>query len=155
MRIVLISLLCLGLLGLAARFFVGRMGVEVPEHIGMKDGRFAPLPSSPNAVSSQTDDKKRFVEPLPFRGDLPASLEHVRRALVGYGDIEIIHETERYIHAVSTTGFWRFRDDLEFYFDEEARVIHFRSQSRLGHSDFGKNRERYEALSRLFQLSET
>jgi uncharacterized protein (DUF1499 family) len=37
-------------------------------------------------------------------------------------------------------------DDVEFYFDGKAGLIHVRSASRLGRRDFGVNRARVEAL---------
>ena len=44
------------------------------------------------------------------------------------------------------TPVMRFRDDVEFLLDEEAQVVHVRSASRVGHSDMGLNRRRYEAI---------
>jgi uncharacterized protein (DUF1499 family) len=37
-------------------------------------------------------------------------------------------------------------DDVEFYLDPIASVIHVRSASRLGESDLGVNRKRIEAV---------
>ena len=39
-----------------------------------------------------------------------------------------------------------FVDDVEFFLDENANVIHVRSASRLGNSDLGTNRKRVEAI---------
>ena len=39
-----------------------------------------------------------------------------------------------------------FKDDVEFYLPDGEGTIHFRSASRLGTSDLGKNRERMEAF---------
>jgi len=36
--------------------------------------------------------------------------------------------------------------DVEFYLDEDAKVIHVRSASRLGQSDLGVNRKRIETI---------
>jgi uncharacterized protein (DUF1499 family) len=44
------------------------------------------------------------------------------------------------------TRLMRFVDDAEFYLDEKAGVIHVRSASRLGSSDFGVNRARIESI---------
>ena len=40
----------------------------------------------------------------------------------------------------------RFKDDLEFLILPEEKKIHFRSASRLGKSDLGKNRERLKEI---------
>jgi uncharacterized protein (DUF1499 family) len=43
-----------------------------------------------------------------------------------------------------------FVDDVEFFFPDSA-VIHMRSASRVGYSDFGVNRKRLEKIRQLFQ----
>jgi len=45
----------------------------------------------------------------------------------------------------------RFKDDLEFLIVPEEKKIQFRSASRLGKSDLGKNRAR---LKEIFALLE-
>ena len=65
--------------------------------------------------------------------------------------VELVEARERYLHAVFTTRMLRFRDDVEFLFDPEARVIHFRSASRVGYRDFGTNRRRMEHISNRFR----
>ena len=62
----------------------------------------------------------------------------------------IITMEDHYIRAEFTSAFFRFVDDVEFYFDTEAKIIHMRSASRIGYSDFGVNRERLEKLRSLF-----
>jgi uncharacterized protein (DUF1499 family) len=42
-----------------------------------------------------------------------------------------------------------FVDDVEFYFPDEP-IIHVKSASRIGYSDFGVNRERVEKIRELF-----
>ena len=41
---------------------------------------------------------------------------------------------------------FRFTDDVEFYVDNTAKVIHFRSASRVGRGDMGVNRKRMDKL---------
>ena len=57
--------------------------------------------------------------------------------------------TENFLHVEFTSKIFRFVDDVEFYFDKPA-MIHFRSASRVGHSDMGINRDRMGEISRLF-----
>jgi uncharacterized protein (DUF1499 family) len=40
---------------------------------------------------------------------------------------------------------------VEFLVDPEAKVIHFRSASRVGRSDFGVNRKRMEEIRKDFE----
>ena len=57
--------------------------------------------------------------------------------------------TDEFLHIEFTSKIFRFVDDVEFYFDEPG-VIHFRSASRIGHSDMGVNRDRMEEIEHLF-----
>mgnify|MGYP001255386589 CR=1 FL=1 len=121
-----------------------------PVGLGIKEKKLADLPKTPNAVSSQTDEEARFVAPLPFKGDLQASMERVKAILDDMDRFFIHEESETYIHAIAVTPMMRYRDDVEFFFDEEASLIHFRSASRIGYSDKGMNRKRYEAIAKIY-----
>lgn len=123
---------------------------KIPRTIGLREGKLAPLPSSPNAVSSQTDIKASYVDPLEFKEDLSASRSAVLKALQQYDGATIMTEFPDYIHAVCTTRRLRFKDDLEFYFDEQEKKIHFRSASRVGYSDMGVNKKRYLLLAKRY-----
>lgn len=125
--------------------------VRVPSGLGVNGGRLASMPNSPNAVSSQTKDREKRVAPFPFRGELEETKEAVRQALSAYGNISVLKEEKIYLHAVSTTPKMRFHDDIEFYFDEKSRLVHFRSSSRVGYSDMGLNRSRYDRLFELYR----
>jgi uncharacterized protein (DUF1499 family) len=48
------------------------------------------------------------------------------------------------IDSVFTTRVFRFKDDVSFAFEDGK--LHFRSASRVGHSDLGANRKRMTAL---------
>ncbi|MBQ8062810.1 MAG: DUF1499 domain-containing protein, partial [Clostridia bacterium] len=47
---------------------------------------------------------------------------------------------------------WKFRDDVEFYFDDETQQVEYRSSSRLGVGDMGVNKERYRIISQAFRF---
>ena len=55
-------------------------------------------------------------------------------------------KTDAYIHVVVKSRLLGFVDDVEVLLDEDDKKIHFRSCSRLGHSDLGVNRRRIEAI---------
>jgi uncharacterized protein (DUF1499 family) len=124
---------------------------RVPKSLGVTDGRLAPMPRSPNAVSSQTHKDGMKVDALGFHGDLDSSREKILAILENLGNAVVISEESHYIHAVFTTPTMKYRDDVEFYFDESASVIHYRSASRIGYGDMGLNRERYEKIRRLYE----
>ncbi len=54
----------------------------------------------------------------------------------------IVISEKLYLHVEFTSAFFRFVDDVEFLLDDEKKLIHVRSASRVGNSDFGVNRKR-------------
>lgn len=122
-----------------------------PDNIGVIDGRLSVLPTSPNAVSSQVKNDDRYVAPLKFIKDLHTSKEKILRVIKANDRMEIMAETSHYIHVVFTSKLMQFKDDVEFYFDEEDQVIHFRSASRIGYSDMGANLARYEMIKNEYE----
>lgn len=122
---------------------------KVPNYVGVTGGKFAPLPSTPNAVSSQSTDANRRVAPLPFT-DITSAKETINKVLVQMGNNEIYSEKPNYLHIIFTTPTMKYHDDVELYFDTSSGIIHYRSQSRIGYSDRGLNRERYNTFSSLY-----
>jgi uncharacterized protein (DUF1499 family) len=57
-----------------------------------------------------------------------------------------VTDTDTYLRVECMCAILRFVDDVEFYFDGNARVIHVRSASRLGKYDFSVNRKRVETI---------
>jgi uncharacterized protein (DUF1499 family) len=119
-----------------------------PDNLGVKDGRLARPKSTPNCVSSQADaaDAEHYIAPIPFKGDVPAAMSAVRKAVEGMTDATVIRQDGGYLYAEYRTKLMRFVDDVEFFYDDKAGLIHVRSASRLGRRDFGVNRARVEAL---------
>lgn len=62
----------------------------------------------------------------------------------------ILTATEDYLHAACRTRIG-FIDDLECRLCLTSRMIHIRSESRIGIYDFGTNRRRVERLRRQLQ----
>ena len=121
-----------------------------PSNIGVRDGKLAPCPRSPNCVSSQSGDKEHFIEPLKYGGPLTEAVDRLLGVLGSMKRVRVVTRTERYIHAEFTSAVFRFVDDAEFSFDDTAKVIHVRSASRVGRSDMGVNRKRVEEIRRRF-----
>lgn len=117
---------------------------------GVVDGRLAPCPDAPNCVCSEMADGNRdgdaAIAPLAFPGEPEAALASLVEHLRAQPRVELVQVTTDYVHAVFTSALFRFRDDVEFRLDREARVIHVRSASRVGHSDLGANRRRVARL---------
>ena len=114
-----------------------------PDNLGVHDGRLSPCKRTPNCVSSQADpsDAEHYVAPLA------GTMADVRSALKRTSRVRIVTDEPNYLYAEFRTRLMRYVDDVEFYFD--GRVVHVRSCSRIGRSDFGTNRRRIEALRRV------
>jgi len=145
-------MICLVIL-MAAYSLLYYQNSRIPE-LGHTDGHLTALPPSPNAVSSQTENPSKQVEPLPFKNNLAETLQALLKAINHYGGVEIVLLQQDYIRVVFITPLMGFRDDAEFYLDREKRLVHFRSASRSGYSDMGLNQERYQQLATYYQSIE-
>jgi uncharacterized protein (DUF1499 family) len=125
-----------------------------PDNLGLHNGKLAPCPASPNCVSSLSPDKEHAIEPLLYTTSRQRALEDLKAIILHMKRTEIAAESENYIHVTFTSAIWRFVDDVEFYFDENAKRIQVRSASRLGKSDFGVNRKRVESIRAVWQAVE-
>lgn len=123
-----------------------------PNNLGVRDGKLAPCPSSPNCVSSQSEDAGHKIEPLTYKSTPQVALAQLKQAIQSLPRTKIITETPNYLYAEFTSAIMGFVDDVEFYLDEDAKVIHLRSASRLGQSDLGVNRKRIESIRAKLQL---
>ncbi len=132
-------------IALSVVVIAGCSGVR-PANLGVKDGKLAPCPATPNCVSSQSADKEHAVEPLYYTTSAPQAMADLKKVILGMKRARIVDEHDSYIHAEFTSALWRFVDDAEFYFDDTKKLIQVRSASRLGKSDFGVNRKRMERL---------
>ncbi len=117
--------------------------------LGLSHNLLLPCPSSPNCVCSEYPDQSGLVQPLRFSEPSDKAWQRVREIITTMGG-SIVEENYNYLHAVFTSRFLRFVDDLELRMDDEAKVIHFRSASRIGKYDFGVNRKRIDDLRSLF-----
>lgn len=122
-----------------------------PNNLGVRDGKLAPCPSSPNCVSSQSEDAGHKIEPLTYKSTPQVALAQLKQAIQSLPRTKIITETPNYLYAEFTSAIMGFVDDVEFYLDEDAKVIHLRSASRLGQSDLGVNRKRIETIRAKLQ----
>ncbi len=112
-----------------------------PDNLGVKDGKLTACPGTPNCVNSQSDDAQSKIEPLP-----PVSIAEIKGVVEGMERTSIVEETDNYLYAEFKSKLMGYVDDVEFYRDPEANVIHVRSASRLGKSDLGVNRKRVEEI---------
>ncbi len=104
--------------------------------------------SKPNCVSTMATSSCRFSEPIRYSIPIERAKEVIMTELRSRPLTQIIAESDRAIHATFTTQILRFVDDVEFVFDDDAKLIHFRSKSRVGYYDFGTNRRRMDEFKK-------
>jgi uncharacterized protein (DUF1499 family) len=122
-----------------------------PSNIGVQAGKLAPCPNSPNCVSSQSQDTEHKIEPLAYNGTVTEAMAKLKQVIESLERTKIITETDNYLYAEFTTKLMGFVDDVEFLIDDNSKVIHVRSASRLGQSDLGVNRKRIETIREKLQ----
>jgi uncharacterized protein (DUF1499 family) len=113
-------------------------------------GRLLICPDSPNCVSSQSSDPRHTIAPLRYNGTAEKARELLIKAVLGMKRSRVVISEELYLHAEFTSAFFRFVDDVEFLLDDVKKLIHVRSASRVGYSDFGVNRKRVEEIRTQF-----
>ena len=126
-----------------------------PSNLGVRDGRLAACPDSPNCVSTQAEDREYWIAPLTYQGDSDTVIETLEEIIRQQPRTCIVAKSPHYLHAEFRSAFFRFVDDVEFYAEVESGRVHFRSASRAGRSDMGVNRTRMELIRSLFQSKQT
>lgn len=133
----------------AAFSYIYYQNRQVPG-LGVEKGKLKPLSNKPNCISSQTDLSEKLVDPLVFKENREKTMKAILESVAAYGGAEVILQEDDYLYVVFTTPMMKFHDDVEFYLDTKAKLVHFRSSSRAGYSDQGLNRRRYEELVQFY-----
>ena len=151
--VILMSLLAVAVLSIAT--FIAIPGENTmfagkrPANIGIVSGKLAACPSSPNCVSSFSQDAEHKIEPLVYTSSQSEAMAKLKGAIESLKKTKIITATDNYLYAEFTSALMGFVDDVEFLVDDAAKVIHVRSASRLGETDLGVNRKRIEYFAQL------
>jgi uncharacterized protein (DUF1499 family) len=156
MKILLYSVLVLFVI--ISTYFIGlSLSSRKQPNLGILNGQLHACPETPNCVSSERQGTKGFVEPLTPTATVNNagvnawrdSWLYARQAVLENGG-EIVTERHCYLHARFVTPFMRYIDDVELRLDEGKQLIHIRSASRVGRSDFGVNRTRVSKIRKAF-----
>jgi uncharacterized protein (DUF1499 family) len=118
---------------------MGLLSGKRPTDLGVRGGRLKPAPSSPNAVSSQATTPYHAIAPIKYRSDREAAMAALVDVVKSMPRVEIVTRATDYLYAEFSTA-------LLGFVDEDEKIIHVRSASRLGHSDFGVNHTRVEEI---------
>lgn len=149
MQVVMLILVGIALAGIVGLFIVSLTAAR-PANLGVRDGRLAETPDSPNCVSTQTDNRSHWMAPLTFTGPADEAREILRQIVLAMPRTTMVEETEDYLYVEFRSPVFRFVDDVEFLIQPDTQRIHFRSASRVGHSDLGVNRARMESIRERF-----
>lgn len=93
------------------------------------------------------------MDPIPYAGSPAEARERLLALLRSWPRAKIVREEPGAVTVECRSLVFRFVDDVDFRFDDEARLIHFRSASRLGRRDFGVNRRRMEEMRRRYEAA--
>lgn len=111
----------------------------------------APCPDAPRCVSTMTQRPEQRMAPIRYQGSAQAAQERLRDIIKDLPRATIKIDIPGYLSVEVRSRFMGFIDDVEFLFDSEYPLIHFRSGARVGYYDFGVNRSRMESITRAFQ----
>jgi len=130
--------------GVAGFAWLGMVSRRMPPSASPTGGPLRADGQRPNWVSTtaRRGDPLHYIAPRPCAENPVAA---IRRHLE-QGKFTVAAATDRYIHATQSSTRFGFVDDVEFLFDPAAGLLHARSASRVGVSDFGVNRRRLEAV---------
>ena len=139
------GLLLAGVLGFMAMAFLSQ---KQPDTLGLQHGMLRGCPDTPNCVCSEVHtkaDAAHFIAPMAVNEQTWADLKELMAKQGG----KLESSTADYMHLIFSTPIFHYVDDVELRFDRKAGLLHFRSASRVGHSDFGVNRKRIEAIKKV------
>lgn len=149
------AIVMLTLVASSACLLLLSLSASRPTNLGIRDGRLAPCPDSPNCVSTQAEDRDHWIAPLTCHGDSAAVIDVLCEIIEQLPRTQVIEKTDNYLYVEFRSAVFRFVDDVEFYVEADSSRVHLRSASRVGHSDLGVNRERMELIRQKFQASQS
>jgi uncharacterized protein (DUF1499 family) len=144
MRLNILPALCLLIIATACNT------APAPKTLGLKQEKLAPCPDKPNCVGSMyPEDSAHYLAPwqLAVKGDV--AMKKLQQILAETNKVAVQTAQDDYLHAVFTIPVFGFKDDVEFYLPSEGGLLHYRSASRVGHSDLGVNKRRMEKLAQM------
>lgn len=127
---------------------------QPPAELGVFNQKLSPCPASPNCVCSQSESQDHYIEPIPCSGSDRQVQQRLLKILGRMRGYQMIKQENHYLHVIFRSLCFRFVDDVEFWTDSRQNVIHVRSASRVGHTDFDVNRKRIEIIRQQFENSD-
>ena len=145
--IVLVTAVVLFLVYLAYLGLMSRSGTIT----GLIDGKLAACPDKPNCVCSEyPHDTDHAIEPIAMHDPASTAVLQKLKDIIEAQGGTISITRENYIAATFSSAIFGFVDDLEIRTDAKAGVVHLRSASRVGNSDFGVNSRRVDMIEKMY-----
>lgn len=141
-------LFILSAIGMALLSLVGKR----PADLGVSNGSLAPIPDSPNAVSTQSGKPSQRM-PAIAMNDIPGGemMQQIKTIVATLPRTKVVDATKNYLHVEFRSLIFRFTDDVEFYVGESNNNVDFRSASRVGYYDLGVNNRRMQRVTRMLE----
>lgn len=91
------------------------------------------------------------IAPYPYQTSLEEAKAVLKQVFGQFPRTELSREEEDYLQYEIKSFLFGFVDDVELWFDEATKAIHFRSAARSGYYDFGVNRKRMEHVRQMVE----
>ncbi|WFS61000.1 DUF1499 domain-containing protein [Pseudodesulfovibrio thermohalotolerans] len=114
--------------------------------LGMANGMFAVCPDDVDCISSQADDAKHKIAPITATGDPNKVMVDLRSAIESIFGAKVVLSEGNYLRAEFRSSVLRTIDDAEFFYDEQAGLIHIHALSRGEALNFPDSRKRIEEV---------
>ena len=116
---------------------------------GLVNEQLSKCSANPNCACSEfEEDEPHYIEPIQLSlTDDSKILENIKTTLQKMNGT-VITEDDSYISATFTSNIFGFIDDFEIRIDRRQKLIHIRSASRVGRSDFGANIKRINLIKK-------
>ena len=152
---IFVSIIVIGTLAMLISLRIAAQRTQRPSNLGVTNGQLAPCTTPLNCVSTQAIAGGQPMPAIPYTGSLAeaqALLLSVAQAMPRVTQVtdDKAASDPHYLAFVFRSSLMNFPDDVEFYFDDQAKLIHFRSAARVGRGDMGVNRARMVAITQAF-----
>lgn len=121
------------------------------EEVIVRERHTLSCPDSPNCVFTMAAGESHAIAPYRYQTSLGKAKAVLKHFFVQFPRTELVKENEDYLQYEVKSYLFGFVDDVEFWFDEAAKTIHFRSAARSGYYDFGVNRRRMERVREMLE----
>jgi uncharacterized protein (DUF1499 family) len=117
--------------------------------IWVQDGKLIACGKRPNCVCSEDSNNDFLIPPISYSSQTLLAWKVLLEVLQDMGG-RVEQGDDSFVHVTFRSTIFRFIDDVCCRLDKEDEIIHIRSASRVGYSDFGVNRKRVEELRKRF-----